>query len=430
MPDPQPFAVYLLYPAPTQPVRLFNLTADELAYIAGMQEARKPKPPPVPADGVIVPSGSDVTAALKAAKPGGKVYLLCGGAYAPILDPDVKPNGVTLLAWSDGKSKARPVISSRGTSGLKLWAVDNFTVQGIAFVGDGTARDTASAGLDLWGVKGFTASDCEVTGHRMGVTLMPAVKRGCEDITIADSYIHDNSPQQDGVDGSGIFAGGVDGLTIADNVVERNGWSDTYGGSFRNHGCYIRGDSSSATVTGNIFARNSSHGLQARSGGVVSGNTFTDNPIHMSFGLVNGGGPIHIGGVTGKVTGNTFAGTRLLDGAARGWGLEIGNALDVEVSGNTFASDAPYDQRSGAMAAAIKLDVCKLDASYPDRNKVIGIKRIVIANNAISWPFGRVWVNPALGFAVGETGGTTCNVAQVKADAAARLQAAVRGMVK
>src|SRR6185295_2311577 len=109
------------------------------------------------------------------------------------------------------------------------------------------------------------------------------------------------------------------------NVFDHNGWLDGVSGgdptSF-NHNVYLRADNTDVVVVGNVFAHASSHGLQARAGGRIENNLFLDNPIGMSFGLVNGS-PATAGGVSGRVSGNVFAGggDSTIAGFVRGWAL-------------------------------------------------------------------------------------------------------------
>ncbi|MFC4808672.1 carbohydrate-binding protein [Paenibacillus sp. GCM10023250] len=100
-----------------------------------------------------------------------------------------------------------------------------------------------------------------------------------------------NSSTSDSNRPSGIFASGVDGLLIEDNVFDHNGWNEQVAGAGANeynHNMYLQYDSvgSNTIVRGNIVTRGSSHGVQGRSGGLFEDNFFEEN----SLGLLLGGG--------------------------------------------------------------------------------------------------------------------------------------------
>jgi hypothetical protein len=390
--------------ASSQPAQVGATSAIQSATRPATLPATQPAWAIRPTDGVVLAPGADLTAALRATARGQKIYLERGGVYPPVRDATLRPHGVTLTSWGD-PAKPRPEIrAADGNSALLLWAVDSFTLADVAVVGNG--RAVKGAGLDLWGVTRFTAVDCEITGHRMGVTVQPAKTTRPRGVRFECCNIHHNSPTSDATDGSGLFAGAVDELAIVDCRISYNGWSATYRGSHRNHGGYIRGDSGPAVVTGNIIEANSSHGLQARSGGVITGNTFLLNPIHLSVGLVNGDGPIFAGGVRGQVADNSFAGTRPLAGKGRGWAIELGNVLDVEIARNAFRLPT-VPEADGAVQAVIKIDVCNLATSNRDRGKEIGVRRLVIQDNAVSSPLDPIWVHPRIRQQLANTGTLT-----------------------
>ena len=145
-----------------------------------------------------------------------------------------------------------------------------------------------------------------------------------------------------GGNSQGLYADGVDGLTLEGNLFDHNGWSETIPGSpatIYNHNIYLSSTNANVVVRDNVIANASSHGLQARSGGRVENNLFLDNPIGMTFGVVKGGS-VTAGGVSGVVNGNVFLGTRDINGAGRGKGLEVGNTrtnIPTVVSNNIFA---------------------------------------------------------------------------------------------
>jgi hypothetical protein len=142
----------------------------------------------------------------------------------------------------------------------------------------------------------------------------------------------------------GIYADGVDGLVMEENVFDMNGWSPTVptANIFR-HNIYIQtetgGDRGCTNIVtrGNITARASATGFMQRPGGVSEDNLFLQNPIGLQFGY--GAGPA----VSGVVRNNVFLDSRDISSTTlRGWGMNVTHAQGVEVSRNVVAH-----QRSG-----------------------------------------------------------------------------------
>ena len=225
--------------------------------------------------------------------------------------------------------------------------VDHLALVGVRFYAD--ARDPASRtysgttpnpGLRIVSATDdLLVEDCVVQGYATNIVLGKyfgdltnvTVRRS----VIIDAYANTTYAQ-------GLYATDVHGLLLEENVFDHNGWNARVPGAranMHNHNIYLRDDTSGVVVRGNLIANAASHGLQARSGGVVEGNTFLNNPIGMSFGHVNGS-PVTEGGVSGAVRDNVFLGGGTIDGSRRGQGLEIGNTrpgANVTVSGNVFA---------------------------------------------------------------------------------------------
>lgn len=185
--------------------------------------------------------------------------------------------------------------------------------------------------------------DCRVEGYRDNISLS-AVSGQVSDVALRRSIVVDAYSSDPAVHAQGLYASGVDGLVIEENLFDRNGWvPGVAGATMFNHNVYLQSNNQRVVVRGNVFARASSHGLQARAGGRVEDNLFLDNPIGMSFGLVNGAA-VKPGGVSGVVNGNVFLGAGTIDGGARGWALEVGNIRPggaTLASNNVFAAGGP-----------------------------------------------------------------------------------------
>lgn len=192
----------------------------------------------------------------------------------------------------------------------------------------------------------------------------------------------------------GAYLEGIDGILLEGNTFDHNGWSEKVssgGATIFNHNVYVQGISKNLVARGNTFANASSHGLQARPGGVIEDNLFLNNPIGLSFGLVNGSGPLVPGGVTGKISSNVFVGGRDINGQARGIGLEMANiraGANVTVEKNIFTKSY-----QGGVFAAINLSVSN---NQNNGDLAAGINDLTFKDNIVyKWERG-VWINPSL----------------------------------
>jgi len=143
--------------------------------------------------------------------------------------------------------------------------------------------------------------------------------------------------------GSGVYAYGVDGLLIEENIIDQNGWQP--GTPFigtdaiYHHDLYI-GEYQvwNATIRRNILTRAASHGLQLRNGGVIENNLFVRNPINFFLGA-------HPSTVRDNVA---LDGTNMVAWPAnpvlgeglRGWGFHLANILSALVEHNILAHKA------------------------------------------------------------------------------------------
>jgi hypothetical protein len=131
---------------------------------------------------------------------------------------------------------------------------------------------------------------------------------------------------------------------------------------------------------------------------VIEGNAFVDNPIHASFGLVNGA-PLRAGGVAGRVTDNLFQGGGSINGSSRGWGLELSN---VRAGGDTVVARNVFKDAPAGSGYAIALNVTSGNNNY---SAGVGINDLVVENNVISnWTTGISVANQLVPGGFGPTG--------------------------
>ncbi len=144
----------------------------------------------------------------------------------------------------------------------------------------------------------------------------------------------------------------VDGATIEGNLFDHNGWNAQIAAAsptIFNHNMYLQYTDLNVNVIGNISAEASSHGLQVRTGGVIEGNLFIDDPIAMLIGNTSG----YAGNPT-VVSGNV-----ILNGvdmatnpaSARGFGIDVNPTPSTIIQGNIIA-----DSLSAAPGYAIAVD--------------------------------------------------------------------------
>jgi hypothetical protein len=377
----------------------------------------QPSPPstqPAPDPNLItVTTGQSWVAAVRAAKPGQTVQLAAGVYPEGLTDTKIRAIGVRIIGAGIGKTIIRPASGK----GLFAWCWDDCSVEDLSIAPDKTTDD----GVLLFGCHGVTLSRVQVERFRFNVSVQSAThgdkkkdpknysERLSQNIRIDGCKLFDSTPVKDSdgewKDSSNLYADEVAGLQVTNSHLDRGGRGPAAAEAKipadkaqRNHNFYCKPSCSNVVITGNVFSNASSHGLQARAGGVVSANWFIDNPIHLSFGLVNGEGPILVGGVSGVIQGNLFVGTRDLGSTPpqpRGYAVEISNTKDVTVSGNTFASDAAAPA-GGLVVAAVKLDICQRKPDAPDAGKEIGVSRATFIGNSCTWPNGLVWRHPKI----------------------------------
>ena len=226
-------------------------------------------------------------------------------------------------------SGTNPLLKTGTSNGLTTGGtpVSHLFLQGIHFNASSRDAGTPDYKGSTGGGYGFqalsklddlTIEGCEFENYRMNVSVQRYFG-DMTDVTVRRNVISNAWSTPTGGHSSGLYVTGVQGFLMEENVFDHNGWNAQAPGSkptIFNHNVYMRQDNTGVVVRGNVFANASSHGLQARSGGVIKDNLFLNNPIHMSFGLTNGS-PGLAGGVSGEVSGNVFLGGRDIDGSGR-----------------------------------------------------------------------------------------------------------------
>lgn len=345
-----PFAAAVLEPLEARQLMSVGLDADGWTVVAPAADSR-----------VIYVSntgGDDAAAGLSAAAPvrtlaravalvrddsADQILLKRGDAWAETFGVWTKSGRsrqepILIGAYGAG---ARPLIKAGVDDGILIGAsraksVEHLAIVGIHFWADG--RDPTVPGYDpkvvSYAVKGVAGGgdilieDCRAARFMTNVSFVGYFGE-VRDVRVRRNVLVDAyDVGATKLHAQGMFADNVSGLLLEGNTFDHNGWADDVPGArpkIYNHNVYLTAETDGVVVRGNTFAHASSHGLQARSGGIVTGNLFLNNPIGMSYGLVNGGGKTKPGGVSGEVSDNVFVGGRTIDGAGRGIGIEVAN---------------------------------------------------------------------------------------------------------
>ncbi|HEV8607732.1 MAG TPA: PKD domain-containing protein [Tepidisphaeraceae bacterium] len=304
-----------------------------------------------------------------------------------------------MLISSYGSTGARPILKTGAYNGIYAQnvPVNYLSIIGLDFYAN--TRDPLSpdfvntdGGTGIrWMVasKDLLIEDTVVRGYTTNVFISPELSGPITNVKIRRSMILDSYATVG--HSAGALLGGLDGLLLEGNVFDHNGWNenivDAPADKF-NHNIYIVSNNTGVVVKDNIIANAASHGLQARSGGQISGNIFLNNPIDLSFGMANGSAETS-GGVSGFIKDNIFAGSRDIDGSLRGYVMEIGNLKPggTIVSGNIMVGDAK------SLSPAIQISE-GVYLSAPSGNT--GVNDLTIENNVLYNWASAIWVDSRL----------------------------------
>lgn len=243
---------------------------------------------------------------------------------------------VVLGAYGEG---GRPVIASGSRGGFehRTSAVSYVAIVGLEFVGPDDVLAPRSSGISTLGpMLGFTIADCVIRQYAMNVSLQAFRGDPVEDVRVVDSVIADSIATRRRADGSvglnhssGLFAVGVEGLTIERCMILRNGWRPELGRSPLNHGAYINGDVAGVVVRDCIVMENSMNGIMARSGGAIEGNVLVGNGSN-----VFGSGRAEYPALSsGRLVGNLVVATQSVPPA---WAWTVHEAEDLLIADNLF----------------------------------------------------------------------------------------------
>ncbi len=261
------------------------------------------------------------------------------------------------ITWNkSGPDSAHPiVVGTYGTGARPVFRCGTGT--GFSMTGSGVTRNYVQVhGLDFYAHTrdpsfqnppstgeseglhwraaslGFLFEDCVFRWFRDNIVIQ------CSDSPSLPTHIqlrrcHSyNSWSSSGSHSQGAYIVGVTSIDIDECISDHNGWHETISGTagtIFNHNWYVANGNLGVTFTNNLTFRASSHGLQLRCGGTMTGNYADKNAIGLLFG---GGSDPNIAVVTGDASDNVVVhGTNIGGdgGANKQYGLDLQrNATD------------------------------------------------------------------------------------------------------
>lgn len=258
-----------------------------------------------------------------------------------------EPERTNVLArWKSGRSPDEPlVISYYGESGarpvikLKGYFFDHNggKFNNIAFIGLDFYRSHSDPNSpDFDGSDGGTAmrivgsgdwiliEDCRFRfcglniGGWEGTYSNLMIRRNI----FTDIWTHNSTTSKNHT--QAVYMTEVEGpYTFEENFFDHGGWNEDVEGAGANmfsHNLYIQYDNGpGGIIRGNIFARGASHGVQARSGGVLERNLFTRNAIAVAMGGVSAPTDQGVYDFDNRATENVILKGRLMDPDDTSW---------------------------------------------------------------------------------------------------------------
>jgi hypothetical protein len=261
-----------------------------------------------------------------------------------------------LVGAYGGESYAyRPLIRSPSDTGPAIKVCCNLLPSNITFA-DLKVIGYNESGIKIqgYGAKNYLFEDMDISDTPgSGIIINSTAGDGINlsknftNIVLRRSIIINNSALYES---QGIYATGVDGLVIEENLFDHNGWSVSADRDLYKNNILIDNEGNfNTTIRNNMVFRASSHGLQLRPGGVIDNNLFVQNPVGILFG---GGDGYSLpnsnpNGVNGSLTNNVIIeGVDISSTVRKGYGIDVLNANNVSIENNVLAHDLGGDSIS------------------------------------------------------------------------------------
>lgn len=147
------------------------------------------------------------------------------------------------------------------------------------------SRSENNAGIDLRAGKGTISDvlieDCLIYGAKDNIVIEARNEYPAQRITVRRCISRDSHAGS--THSQGLYAAGVDGLTIEQNVFDHNGWAEPEDRTIFNHAVYLQSTNTGVVIRGNILARSSSHGMNLHCPTLVEDNIVWRNAIGVSL---------------------------------------------------------------------------------------------------------------------------------------------------
>lgn len=136
--------------------------------------------------------------------------------------------------------------------------------------------------------------------------------------------------------GQGVYASGVNGLTIKNSVIAANGYDYDRGiePTVYCHEIYIQNNCEDVLVSDNVIADSGGSGIEFRSDGVLDNNLFINNAVSAHIGS---GSPPRPGGISISIGNNIIMhGRGMTPSRPRSQGFMISNIRNADIHNNIF----------------------------------------------------------------------------------------------
>lgn len=248
-----------------------------------------------------------------------------------------------------GEGKQRPLLESGSRDGLRVSGgrgspkvVTNLVISGLHFYAN--TRDpkspeftevTKTRGVNWFrGTTFLLIEDNYFQAYKEGIQIDDLDDLNVSGVVIRKNVITDSFSTD--THSQGLYIARTEEVLVEQNIFDHNGWNENYPGAQPtkfNHSIYIQGNNLEVEIRGNIISRSSSHGMQLRPGGNISGNFLIRNPISIFLGLSD------VREYDGNVVDNVVLnGNDIGPGdMRRGWGIDLGRDINASIENNIVA---------------------------------------------------------------------------------------------
>lgn len=267
------------------------------------------------------------------------------GTWTKAASPSAGYGGAYMVVGAYAQSADAPRAILRTGGGAAVFGPGGNTRRGLALVGLDLAPLVPGADfggvtfLESWGR--LLIEDCSVTGYPTNIVVQETGPGRLPDVRVRYSIVAD-ATNMGGGHSQGIFAGSVDGLQVHGCVIDNNARRQA---DMFCHNVYAYQNCGPWDFSYNITSRACSHGVQQRSGGVMSHNLGIGSPINFFQG--------DAAGVPNTFSYNTAIDSRDINSVdTRGYAFWLNGS-----GGSTIEYNVAGHQRSGtANVTAFQLE--------------------------------------------------------------------------